>query len=87
MKKKFFLIGTLVAMSMSVMFIACSSKNAPTNGCTCTFRYDGETETGSIPIEDIKNYYNVSTCEAFASKYQSEARANGMNMSVSCTAY
>lgn len=92
MKKKIFLVGALVAMSMSAMFVACSKddKNAPTtptNGCTCTFRYDGETETDSLPFEEIKQIYDVSTCEAFASRYQSEARANGMDMSVSCTAY
>ena len=87
MKKKFFLVGALVAMSMSAMFVACSGQNEPTNGCKCTFRFDGETKTDSFPFEEIKQIYDVSTCEAFASQYQAEERANGVDMSVSCTAY
>lgn len=37
MKKKFFLIGALVVMSMSAMFVACGGKNEPeyVNGCRC----------------------------------------------------
>ena len=35
MKKKFFLVGALVAMSMSAMFIACSKndQNTASDGC------------------------------------------------------
>lgn len=39
MKKKIFLVSAFVAMAMSAMFVACSSKNEP-SGCTCDL--DGE---------------------------------------------
>ena len=38
MKKKFFLVGALVAIAMSAMFVACSDKNGASDGCDCTIR-------------------------------------------------
>ena len=87
MKKKFFLIGALVAMSMSAMFVACSGKNEPTNGCKCVIKANGVESNTTVTLDEMKQYYGVSTCDALASKYQSPASAAGMNMSVSCTAY
>ena len=89
MKKKFFLVGALVAMSMSAMFVACSKddKNEPTNGCKCVVKANGVESNITVTLDEMKQYYDVSTCNALASKYQSPASAAGMNMSVSCTAY
>ena len=61
MKKKFFLIGALVAMSISAMFVACN-QNTPTNGCVCTMTYEGQKMTERLTFEDMVDYYNVTTC-------------------------
>ena len=87
MKKKFFLGGALVAMSMSAMFVACSDQNEPTNGCKCVVKAYGVESNITVTLDEMKQVYDVSTCNALASKYQSTASATGMNMSVSCTAY
>jgi len=82
MKKKFFLIGALVVMSMSAMFVACNG-NSPSNGCSCTASYQGETETQSISLAEMKER-GWSTC-ADVTNY---LRANAIpGVSVSCTAY
>ena len=63
MKKKFFLIGALVAVSLSVMFVACNN-NTPQNGCICTAtsKEDGEKETWKYTLDEMIDVENVSTC-------------------------
>ena len=86
MKKKFFLVGALVVMSMSAMFVACN-QNTPTNGCKCTFKHNGETDSNTITLAEMKEYYNVTSCGALASAVEKEAKAAGESISVSCSAY
>ena len=89
MKKKFFLIGALVTISMSAMFIACSSKNAPINGCNCAVRIDGVLVEPNTPfsLEDMKYYGNFSSCDAFAAAYAKAGSYSGHTMSLSSTPY
>lgn len=61
MKKKIFLVGAFVALSMSVMFVACN-QSTPTNGCICTITEAGQKQTIRVTFEDMVDYYNVTTC-------------------------
>ena len=70
MKKKFFLVGTLVVMAMSAMFVACSNKNEVTNdaanGCTCTIRdSSGYQDTDKFSAMDMKEM-GATTCGELA---------------------
>lgn len=67
MKKKFFLVGALVAMSMSAMFVACSKDEKQENelkGCTCEYYIPemGATETSYFPLSEMKSQYGANTC-------------------------
>ena len=53
MKKRFFLVGALVTISMSVAFISCK-KETIENGCTCTMSEMGESETVFIDGKEMK---------------------------------
>ena len=90
MKKQFLLIGALVAMSMGVMFTACKngqSDKEPANGCKCTIKDDGETFTERFSIEDMEDYYGVTTCSKLASTIKSEAKSSGVSITINCSAY
>ena len=81
MKTKILLIGTIVAMSATVMFTSCEKKNI--DGCNCTIKLaDGDTEKDYFDIEDMKEYYNVSTCSKLESAIKREAE--GEVKSISC---
>lgn len=67
MKKKFFLVGALVAMSMSAMFVACSKDEKQENelkGCTCEYYIPemGATDTSYFSLSEMKSQYGASTC-------------------------
>ena len=75
MKKQIFLVGALVAVAMSSMFVACADKNTPDDktkvvaGCTCTYQAEGEErETFEIGLNDMPN--GITTCDGFAEYYQ-----------------
>ena len=88
MKKKFFLIGALVAMSMSAMFVACKGGNNPTNGCKCTATYeDGETRTESITLAVMKEEFGITSCAELATLQKQQAELRGISASVTCSAY
>lgn len=74
MKKKIFLVGTLVVMSMSAMFVACNS-NEPSSGsggaiqgCTCTFQVPGwsSSTTQTYSASQLNNV-GVSSCSEWES--------------------
>ena len=83
MKKKFFLIGALVAMSMSAMFVACEKDNGLSKGCTCTTYEGGETTTDYISPTEMMGY-GASTCSALASALQGAYLSHGISASVTC---
>ena len=84
MKKKFFLIGALVAMSMSAMFVACEGSK-PANGCICTVTdKDGEKETNRITFEDMVDHYGATTCSELNTKLKDYIPASA---SVACKGY
>ena len=56
MKKKFFLVGALVAMSMSAMFVACSDQNEPTNGCKCVVKAYGVESNITVTLDEMKQH-------------------------------
>lgn len=68
MKKKFFLIGALVAMSMSAMFVACSKNDQngadELKGCTCEYYIPemGATDTSYFSLSEMKSQYGANTC-------------------------
>lgn len=80
MKKKIFLVSTLLVVAMSAMFVSCK-KDEPSNGCNCRYEYDGEF-LGSefISLSDM-SYIGVKSCGALAD-YLTE----GDGVDVSCTA-
>lgn len=88
MKKQIFLVGALVAIAMSSMFVACADKNAPTptsvDGCSCSITYeDGDKETVSFSKSEMEDDYDVKSCEKLAKtlkEYDEISR-------VTCTGY
>lgn len=86
MKKKFFLIGALVAMSMSAMFVACSKddKNGASDRCICTVvEYDGSSTTESFSMSDAKARWGegIGSCSAITPYVKDQ---NPYASSVSC---
>ena len=68
MKKKIFLVSTLVLMSMSAMFVACDKKDDKKEnelkGCTCEY-YIPEmcaSETVSFSLAEMKSQYGANSC-------------------------
>ncbi len=84
MKKKFFLIGALVAISMSAMFVACNNTNEPTNGCYCTIRESDGTEDrqhfSKMDMADV----GATTCEALASSIRTQYTMMDRRVTVIC---
>lgn len=77
MKKKIFLVGALVAVAMSSMFVACADKNAPSDnekviaGCRCTYQVEGEERETFELSKDSRDFPDgITTCEGFASFYE-----------------
>ena len=69
MKKKFFLVGALVAMSMSAMFVACSKNDqngaSDSTRCICTVVDSyGDSTTESFDLADANARWGVSSCSA-----------------------
>lgn len=88
MKKKFFLIGALVAMSMSAMFVACSKNDQngadEFKGCTCEYYdpSDGSSWNEFFSASEMKSQYGASSCSALASAIQADSF--GGDFSVRC---
>lgn len=87
MKKKFFLIGALVAMSMSAMFVACNSKNEPINGCNCTRRSGSLEGHEKISFATMQEKYGVSTCAELAKILKVQMANEAPNATVTCVGY
>jgi len=86
MKKKFFLIGALVAMSMSAMFVACN-ENKPTNGCKCAITFKGE-DMGTETIDLAQmNEWKVSTCSEVAKYLIEKTDIGGPDTKADCKAF
>lgn len=83
MKKKFFLVSTLLVVAMSAMFVSCK-KDEPTKGCSCSISYFGESYTEFIPLSDM-SHYGVKTCSALAELMREEG-AEDYGVKVSCSA-
>lgn len=84
MKKKFFLVGALVVMSMSAMFIACSGKNEPVNGCNCTIREsDGSQSREYFSKMDMAEV-GATTCSELASAIRGMYGSQGSSVTVIC---
>lgn len=87
MKKQIFLVGALVAIAMSSMFVACADKNVPTptsiDGCSCSLTSEGEKETFSLTMSEIEEQYGVKSCEKLAKIIMEE----GWCDRVTCTGY
>lgn len=90
MKKQIFLVGALVAIAMSSMFVACADKNNKEpeviNGCTCSFAYPGEaTEVETISYSEMKASYGVTSCSAL--KGVMDNMVGDSNVKIVCNAY
>ena len=86
MKKKFFLVGALVAMSMSAMFVACNN-NAPANGCKCAITFKGEDMgTETIDLQQMKEW-NVATCSEVAKYLVEKTDIGGSDTKADCKGY
>ena len=73
MKKKFLFVSALVVMAMCASLISCEKKDSVSeskdeekeeiNGCKCTVTWDdGEKETIKYDLEEMEDYFDVSTC-------------------------
>ena len=78
MKKQIFLVGALVAIAMSSMFVACADKNTPSDGCTCTVVWtDGTKERQSMTLSEMQEEYDVRTCGQLEAEVAHELDASG----------
>ena len=86
MKKTMIFVSAVVVMAMGAMFVACDS-NTPINGCVCTAKYQGETASNSVTIEQMNNggYKNCSEVAGYLRGALNEQGFTGA--SVSCKAY
>ena len=78
MKKRIFLVSTLVVMAFTAMFVSCKKGGSIENGCTCTMTgsyASGETETVYISGEEMKEIADklakndlvvINTCSDYA---------------------
>ncbi|MGM9838284.1 MAG: hypothetical protein ACI30A_07360 [Paludibacteraceae bacterium] len=97
MKKQIFLVGALVAVAMSSMFVACADKNTPDDktktiaGCTCTFQEEGEErETFEFTYSELVDLGLDRTSCKGAERYAQEANdIEGIEVieDVTCKAY
>lgn len=97
MKKQILLVGTIIAMTISAMFMGCKSKNdaddstgnsKPENGCKCTF-YDEDNEkmgTEKFDLDDMEDYYDVTTCSKLLKAIKAESDGY-LGSKTTCTAY
>lgn len=82
MKKKIFLVSTLVLMAMSAMFVACE-KDVLKEGCDCTFNEEGETWTEHLNSAEMMNY-GATNCSALASALRGAHASHGMTVDINC---
>lgn len=77
MKKNVFLIGALVMIAMSAMFVGCK-ENAPVQGCTCTATDHGEIIHSNeyFTLQEMAAY-GATTCSGFASALQGALISHG----------
>ena len=83
MKKKIFLVSTLVLMAMSAMFVACEKKDDLKDGCDCTFTIEGETWTEHLTAAEMMNY-GATNCSALASALRGAHASHGMTVDINC---
>ena len=88
MKKKFFLVGALVTMSMGAMFVACNGKNEPSSssntGCNCMIREsDGSQSNEFFSKMDMADV-GATTCGEMASAIKGMYGSHGMSATVIC---
>ena len=94
----------MFAIGMSTVLVSCekdtekSSRSADDDddedededikGCKCTVMFEGESDTEKISLEDMEDYYNVSTCSALEKAITRAAREEGVDdFSISCKSY
>ena len=78
-------VSAVVVMAMSAMFVACS-ENAPANGCTCTENYKGESETFTMPLEEMKNY-GYKTCSDIVADFNKYTQGASDGATMTCKGY
>ena len=83
MKKKFFLVGALVAIAMSAMFVACSDKNGASNGCDCTIRDSYGSSVEHFSKGEMAEV-GATTCGELAAAVRGMYGSQGEYVSVSC---
>ena len=85
MKKKFFLIGALVAMSMSVMFVACSKndQNTASDGCDCTIN-DGYGPTREHFSKGDMAQMGATSCAELTGVLRGMYVSHDQSASISC---
>ena len=88
MKKQFLLVSTIIAMTISAMFMGCkdsANNSTPENGCKCTF-YDEDNEklgTDKIDKDDMEDEFDVKTC----SKLEKWFKEEGYGSKTNCKSY
>ncbi|MDR2293436.1 MAG: hypothetical protein LBE11_08205 [Prevotellaceae bacterium] len=56
MKKLILLIGCLSLLTVGIISVSCSKDDDEWKGCSCSYYYDGEKETETITVADIKEF-------------------------------
>ena len=83
MKKKILLIGALVFMAMSAMFVACSGKNEVKDGCDCTIRESDAAEIEHWSKSDME-LQGVATCGELAAVLRTHYAIGDVFAEVNC---
>ena len=83
MKKKFLLVGALVAIAMSVMFVSCKDKNEVSDGCNCTIRESDAAEIEHWSKSDME-LQGVATCGELAAVLRTHYARGDVFAEVNC---
>ena len=88
MKKRIFLVSTLVVMAMSAMFVACSKNDkndatASSNGCNCTINDGSGNETDFYSKGDMAQM-GATTCDELTGVLRGMYMSHDISASISC---
>ena len=83
MEKKFFLIGALVVMSMSAMFVSCKDKNEVSDGCNCTITESDASGNEHFSKSDMEAM-GASTCGELAAVLRTHYAIADAYVNVNC---
>ena len=86
------LVGTLVVIARCAMFVACDNM-LPVNGCKCTLKQGGRTESTVITLDELVDM-GYTSCSQLSKQQQESANAEAAmgnksyaDFKITCSSY